>query len=251
MLEMVTGPLDRSQYEEPDDVALAALDFLTSDAPRRRYMVVPNQGEAALTISQALREAVQLNQGQPYSYDRDELVRMLDQILAAEQASSSSRPASRPAPEATRDLSLHEAITRGDVGTVRQMVEAGADLDVREPSGGSSPLITAAVFGQTEAARLLIEAGADVNLQNNEGSTALLTAAFFANPEIVELLLAAGADKTLRNYMGASAIDVVTAPFEEMRGIYDLVGAALAPAGLKLDYERIEATRPRIAEMLR
>ena len=250
MLEMVTGPLDRSQYEEPDDVALAALDFLTSDAPARRYMVVPNQGEAALTISQALREAAQLNRDQPYSFDRDELVQMLDQILAAEP-SSSSRRTSRPATEATEDLGLHEAITKGDVDTVRQMVEAGADLNVREPSGGSSPLITAAVFGQTEAARVLIEGGADLNLQNNEGSTALLTAAFFAHPEIVEVLLAAGADKTLRNYMGASPIDVVTAPFEEMRGIYDLVGAALAPAGLELDYERIEAARPRIAEMLR
>jgi hypothetical protein len=30
-----------------------------------------------------------------------------------------------------------------------------------------------------------------------------------------------------------------------------LIGGALAPLGLKLDYERIEATRPKIAEMLR
>ncbi len=40
-------------------------------------------------------------------------------------------------------------------------------------------------------------------------------------------------------------------PFEGMIGIYDFVGAALAPYGLELDYERIEQTRPRIAEMLR
>ncbi len=36
-----------------------------------------------------------------------------------------------------------------------------------------------------------------------------------------------------------------------MRGFYDAVGAALEPYGLELDYARIEATRPVIAEMLR
>ncbi len=80
MLDLVTGPLDRSQYEEPTDVALAALDFLTSASPKRRYMVVPNQGEAEITIRQALWEMVQLNQDQPYAFTRDELVRILDAV---------------------------------------------------------------------------------------------------------------------------------------------------------------------------
>ncbi len=65
------------------------------------------------------------------------------------------------------------------------------------------------------------------------------------------MLLAAGADKSIRNNVGSTALDVVTAPFEAMRNIYDFVGSALAPYGLELDYERIEATRPSIAEMLR
>jgi len=77
----ITGPLDRSQYKEPDDVAEAALHFLTSDAPKRRYMVVPSQYEAQITIEQALRELVQLNEGQTFSYTRDELVKMLDAAL--------------------------------------------------------------------------------------------------------------------------------------------------------------------------
>ena len=50
---------------------------------------------------------------------------------------------------------------------------------------------------------------------------------------------------------GSTALDVVTAPFEAMRDIYDFVGSALAPYGLELDYARIEAARPVIAEMLR
>ena len=248
VLDMVSGPLDRSQYKDPDDVALAALDFLTSDSPKRRYMVVPNQFEAEITIRQALLELVQLNEGHPFTYTRDEIVEMLDEALGEAQPWSSE---AAPSAEASPGVGLHEAVSRGDVQSVRRQIEAGVDLNVREPSGGSSPLITAATFGQTEVAEALIEAGADLDLQNNDGSTALITAAFFARTEIVEALLAAGADKSIRNNAGSTALDAVTAPFEAMRGIYDYVAAALEPYGLKLDYERIEMARPGIAEMLR
>lgn len=248
VFDIISGPLDRSQYKDPDDVALAALDFLTSDSPKRRYMVVPNQFEAEITIRQALLELVQLNEGHPFTYTRDELVEMLDEALGEAQPRSSE---AAPSAEASPGVGLHEAVLRGDVEAVRAQIEAGADLNVREPSGGSSPLITAATFGQTEVAEALIEAGADLDLQNNDGSTALITAAFFARTEIVEALLAAGADKSISNNAGSTALDAVTAPFEAMRGIYDYVGAALEPYGLKLDYERIEMARPGIAEMLR
>jgi hypothetical protein len=250
MLDVISGPIDRSQYEEPDDVALAALDFLTSDAPKRRYMVVPNQFEAEITIRQALLELVQLNEGQPFSYSRDQLVDMLDQALGQAQAVSSGASPGSPE-EAPGELGLHEAIVSGNLESLREQIETGADLNAREPAGGSSPLITAATFGATEAAVALIEAGADLNQQNNDGSTALITAAFFGRTDVVQVLLAAGADKSIRNNSGSTALDVVTVPFEAMRDIYDFVGAALAPYGLQLDYDRIEAARPVIAEQLR
>jgi NAD(P)-dependent dehydrogenase (short-subunit alcohol dehydrogenase family) len=211
MLDMVTGPLDRSQFEEPDDVALAALDFLTSDTPKRRYMVVPSQGEAAITIRQALREAVELNEGHRFSYSRDELVQMLDEALGVAQPAPGGAPAS---------TALHQAAMQGNLDAARELIAAGAD-------------------------------GADVDQRNNDGSTALISAAFFCRSEIVEALLAAGADKSIRNNAGSTALDVVSAPFDAMRGIYEFVGAAFGPYGLELDYERIERTRPQIAEMLR
>ena len=55
----------------------------------------------------------------------------------------------------------------------------------------------------------------------------------------------------ITNNTGSTALDAVTTPFEDVRNIYDFVGASPEPYGLKLDYERIEATRPRIVEMLR
>jgi ankyrin repeat protein len=191
-----------------------------------------------------MRELAQLNEGHAFSYSRDELVQMLDEAL------SEAPPSSSQLTETASPVGLHQAIIEGDLGAVRELIEAGSDPNAKAPSGGSSPLITAATFGRTEAARALIDAGADVDQRNNDGSTALITAAFMCRTEIVEALLAAGADKSISNNAGSTALDVVTVPFEAIQGIYDYLGAVLGPYGLKLDYERIKMTRPVIAEML-
>lgn len=151
----------------------------------------------------------------------------------------------------TPKMDLHSAVMEGNFEEVRKHIQAGTNIDIKEPSGGSSPLILAALLGKTEIAIVLIEAGADVDLTNNEGSTSLHTAAFFCSPEIVEALLANGADTSIRNNSGATAFETVSAPFESVKGIYDYFGNSLGPIGLELDYKYIETTRPIIAEMLR
>lgn len=155
--------------------------------------------------------------------------------------------ASKPEPPA---LDIHAATFMGDLNAIRQHIAAGSDLNAREPSMGSTPLISAAVFGKTEVALALIDAGADVNLQNNEGSTALTSAAFLCRTEIVKALLENGADKSIRTNDGSTALDAVAGPFEEVKFIYDIFSRDLGPLGLKLDYEYIENTRPVIAGML-
>ncbi len=117
--------------------------------------------------------------------------------------------------------------------------------------GGSSPLIIAATFGRTEVAKALIEAGAGIDQKNNDGSTALHTAALFCRTEIVKTLLDKGADKSVRNNAGSTALELVSGPFDTVKGTYDFFGTVLKPFGLELDYERIEATRPKIAKMLK
>lgn len=149
------------------------------------------------------------------------------------------------------EITLHEAVVQENLSAVQAHIAAGSDLDERDPIGGSSPLIAAATFGNTEAARALIAAGADVNLKNNDGSTPLHAAAFFCHPDIVTALLENGADKEARNNYGATPLQSVAGPFHEVRSVYNLVAQALEPLGLKLDYQRIEATRPKIAAMLR
>jgi NAD(P)-dependent dehydrogenase (short-subunit alcohol dehydrogenase family) len=80
---MKDSPADRSHFKEPDEVARAALHALFDGKPKPRYMVVPNQQEAEWTISEAIKELIELNEDQPYSYSREQLIEMIDAAMAA------------------------------------------------------------------------------------------------------------------------------------------------------------------------
>lgn len=147
-------------------------------------------------------------------------------------------------------VSLYIAALQGNIDAIRQHINANSDLNKKD-AYGSTPLIIAITFGKTEVAEALIDAGADMKITNNEGATPLHIAAFFCRTEIVNSLLEKGADKNAVNKFGRTALESVAAPFEEAKSMYDGIGNALKPLRLKLDYERIKATRPKIAEMLR
>jgi len=183
------------------------------------------------------------------------IVIMIVSILIISSCSGNQQPSADQAkveqePVKPPDVDIHTATLLGNLDAIKQHIEAGSDLNVKEPTVGSSPLISAAVFGETEIARALIEAGADVNLKNNEGSTALHSAAFLCRLEIVEMLLGNGADKDLLNNYGSTAQQSVMAPFSDVKFIYDQFSKDLGPLGFKLDYDYVEATRPKIAELL-
>jgi reactive intermediate/imine deaminase len=74
---------DRSRFKDPGEVAAAVQLALFEPNPKRRYLVVPDAREAEITIRKAIEELAQLNERHAYSYDRDTLVRMLDQALTA------------------------------------------------------------------------------------------------------------------------------------------------------------------------
>jgi hypothetical protein len=60
----------------------AVFDALSSANPKPRYLVVPVANQAAIPIRKLIDEVVQLNETQKFTYDRDALVRMLDDALA-------------------------------------------------------------------------------------------------------------------------------------------------------------------------
>ena len=162
-----------------------------------------------------------------------------------------SQPSVSQASAKLPSVDIHAATVTGNLEVINQHILAGSNLDEKDPNEGSSALILAAVFGKTEIAKVLIESGADLHLKNKEGSTALHTAAFFCRVEIVEMLLDKGADKSIRNNFGSTALESVAIPFNEVKVFYDHLSNQLGQFGLKLDYERLKVTRPKIAEMLR
>ena len=147
-------------------------------------------------------------------------------------------------------VNLHLAALQGNVNAIQQHIAVGSDINAKDAYGSCS-LAVAATFGKTEAAKTLIDAGADLEVPNSDGSTPLHIAAFLCRTEIVKALLEKGANKSAVNQAGSTAHQSVAGPFEDVKVVYDTIGNALKPLGLRLDYERIKTTRPLIAEMLK
>lgn len=72
---------DRSKYQSPKAVSNAVVHALFSDKPKARYMVVPVEREARMTIEGAIKKVVQLNLGHEFSYDDATLIAMLKKQL--------------------------------------------------------------------------------------------------------------------------------------------------------------------------
>ncbi len=147
-------------------------------------------------------------------------------------------------------MDIQTAIISDNLEIVKQHIEAGTNINEKDQMSGSTPLIAAATFGKTAIAKALIDANADLDIKNNEGSTALHAAAFFCNIEIIQMLIDAGADKTIKNKHGATPRESVIGPFEEMKPIYEMIGQQLEPLGLKMDLNEMERARPVVAMML-
>ena len=143
------------------------------------------------------------------------------------------------------DLDVFEAVCIGDLARVVQLVGADAALANAVSPDGFSPVGYAAFFGHaallreliarggrvnvpsrnamrvcplhsaaansdqdkaTELARIVLDAGADPNAQQQGGYTALHEAALNGKLALIELLLARGADRTLGNDQGIAPL---------------------------------------------
>ena len=94
---------------------------------------------------------------------------------------------------------LYDAVADGDLARLQELIAAGEDLTAQDISGGTA-LHLAARMDNIDAARLLIEAGTDVNLPVSAGQqTALHIAAFGGGVEVAVLLIEAGANIEARN----------------------------------------------------
>ena len=87
---------------------------------------------------------------------------------------------------------FHQAAGTGDLERLAALASAGNDLNVRDETG-QSPLITAALAGQSAAAAFLIEQGADVHARTDRGLMPLHAAAYSGDFDTAVLLVKKGA----------------------------------------------------------
>ena len=125
---------------------------------------------------------------------------------------------------ANGENALMLAALRGHVGLLRQLIRQGAE--VNKP--GWAPLhyaATQADAGSVEIVDLLLEQHAYIDAASPNDTTPLMMAARYGNPQTLKLLIDAGADVTIQNQQGLTALDFATgAGRQEM---VDLIRRAL------------------------
>lgn len=102
-------------------------------------------------------------------------------------------------------LPIVEAAGRGDLGRVRALIAAGADVNAQDHQKDSAFLLAAA-RGHTEIVRATLAAGADLKSTNRYGGTALIPACHYGHVDTVRLLLTTPIDVDHVNNLGWTAL---------------------------------------------
>lgn len=111
-------------------------------------------------------------------------------------------------PEVTLEMQLLDAAEVGDAATLTTLLEAGADPDASDPFGRTAVMLASA-GGHDAIIRTLLDAGADVHARSQVGWTALMFAVDGAPSATTPLLLLnAGADPLVADEEGRRALEL-------------------------------------------
>jgi len=115
---------------------------------------------------------------------------------------------------------LLEALKNGDVVRVKELLEEGADANVKDNSG-ATPLHFVAILYVDEIgayiAELLIKYGADVNAKDENGYAPLHWAVTLGKSRIINVLLENGADVNAKDNIGSTPLHRVVVSHEESK----------------------------------
>lgn len=129
-----------------------------------------------------------------------ELLRKGDRAAFQKLLKDEPKAANRKGPEGSTPLMY--AVLYGDVDSMRQLLEAGADPNVRNEAGATALMWAVDDLDKT---KLLLKAGADANARSDDGRTPLLSATMrIGCADVVKLLLEykANPSATAHSYRG-------------------------------------------------
>jgi ankyrin repeat protein len=101
------------------------------------------------------------------------------------------------------ESALMIAAIKGHTELVKLLIAKDADVN----KTGWTPLHYAASGAKTDVIEILLEHSAYIDAESPNGSTPLMMAAMYGNVDCVRMLLEAGADPALKNQLGLSAAD--------------------------------------------
>jgi ankyrin repeat protein len=104
---------------------------------------------------------------------------------------------------------LYWTVIRNYSEIARMLIGAGADVDVQDESGWT-PLHWAAYYNRTEITQMLIDAKADLNIEDVDSRTALHYIAVHNRLEIARMLIDAGARIDIEDNEGKTPYDLTS-----------------------------------------
>lgn len=114
-----------------------------------------------------------------------------------------------------------DAINRGDVPTVRELLDRGVDIDARDRYGQTA-LMLAAHAGHRQVVETLIAHRANLNITAKFGLSAVMLAIVAGHTEVARLLANAGADLSLRGTGAPGFADKTAYDLAVARGMLEL-----------------------------
>jgi ankyrin repeat protein len=132
-----------------------------------------------------------------------------------------------------RSRRLQEALRQDDPQRVKQLLEMGADPDTEGPFG--PVLLTALLLGHGTVARLLVEAGADLNISDDNGWTPLHWAAKAGDVELILAMVEGDGDLLALDREGQTPMDVLVKyeRFEALERVRQEYPADTSPSGAR------------------
>ena len=106
---------------------------------------------------------------------------------------------------------LHIAALQDRVDVVRQLFEAGVDIDATDTQSGYSPLHVAAMQGHAGVSEILVKYGADIDMQSQPGATPLHLAVVEGHLPVVAILLKYRARLDIRDSNGQTPLQCADA----------------------------------------